>query len=182
MARDEKSVQVRWVESLGGPLVVVPESALDAWSGSAGGGGPVDDYDRACAVEGLTGLLPVGPSDALVLADEPASTAWLAERGLFVRWSAAESEEALLASVDAALLAACWDPEVIWQVPGPAVLFDAAWTGEESGREEHVRIDLTAGRHAVRAAYVEPDPQTWLTLVQLRLVRSHGGADGFRRG
>ncbi|MFF1904025.1 Imm21 family immunity protein [Kitasatospora sp. NPDC058218] len=178
MVVDEASGAVRWVESQGGPLVVVPEAVLAAWSGSAGGDESVADYDRACAVEGLTGVLPVGPSEALVLADEPASTAWLREQGVFVRWSAAESEEALLGSADAALLAAAWEPEVIWQVPGSVVLFDASWTGEECRQEEHLRIDLVAGRYAVRAAYVEPDARTWLTLVRLRRLPVHAGADG----
>ncbi|MGV9267791.1 Imm21 family immunity protein [Kitasatospora sp. NPDC003701] len=178
MVVDEASGAVGWVESLGGPLVVVPEAALAGWSGSAGGGEPVDDYDRACAVEGLTGVLPLGSGEALVLADEPASTAWLPEQGVFVRWSAAESEEALLGSVDAALLAAAWGPEVIWQVPGPVVLFDAAWTGEECPQQEHLRIDLAAGRYCVRAAYVEPDAQTWLTLVRLRRLPARAGTEG----
>ncbi|MEV0535180.1 Imm21 family immunity protein [Kitasatospora sp. NPDC050463] len=172
---DEASEAVRWVESQGGPLVVVPGTVLAAWSGSAGGDELATDFDRACAVDGLIGVLPVGPSQALVLADEPASTAWLREQGVFVRWSAAESEEALLGSVDAALLAAAWEPEVIWQASGPVVLFDAAWTGEECRQEEHLRIDLAAGRYAVRAAYVEPDAQTWLTLVRLRRLPVHAG-------
>ncbi|MFD4940585.1 Imm21 family immunity protein [Streptomyces virginiae] len=41
---------------------------------------------------GCTGLLTVGPSRALVLGDEPSSTTFLPEHGVFVRWVAAESE------------------------------------------------------------------------------------------
>ncbi|MFF2146717.1 Imm21 family immunity protein [Kitasatospora sp. NPDC058190] len=159
---------VTWVESLGGPLIVVPEVVLETWSGSAGNGDAVDDYDRACAVEGHIGLVRVGSAEGLVLGDEPASTAYLPARGVFVRWSAAESEEAMLGRVDAAMRAASWEPELTWQVPGPVVLFDSAWAGEECRQQDHVRVDLDAGAYAVRAAYVEPDPQTWLTLVELR--------------
>lgn len=168
MVMDEESGAVTWVESLGGPLVVVPEAALGAWSGSAGGDEGMDDYDRACDVEGLIGLVPVGTTDALVLGNEPASTAYLPDRNVFVRWSAADSEEAMFGSVDAALLAASWEPEIIWQVSGPAVLFDSAWSGGECHRQDHVRVSLDAGRYGVRAAYVDPDPRTGLTLVQLR--------------
>ncbi len=159
---------VAWVETLGGPFVVLPEVGLEAWSGSAGNDDAGDDYDRACRVDGFIGLLRVGSVEALVLGDEPASTAYLPEQGVFVRWSAAESEEAVLGSVDAAMLAASWEPELTWQVPGPVVLFDAAWTGEESRRQDHVRIGLEAGSYGVRAAYVEPDPRTALTLVAVR--------------
>ncbi|MFF0413463.1 Imm21 family immunity protein [Kitasatospora sp. NPDC004745] len=156
------------MESLGGPLIVVPEVVLEAWSGSAGNDDVVDDYDRACAVEGYIGLLQVGSAEGLVLGDEPASTAYLPAQGVFVRWSAAESEEAMLASVDAAMRAASWESALTWQVPGPVVLFDSAWTGEESRQQDHVRVDLEAGPYAVRAAYAEPDLQTGLTLVALR--------------
>ncbi|MBP0451235.1 hypothetical protein J5Y04_17045 [Kitasatospora sp. RG8] len=128
--------------------------------------------DRACAVEGYIGLLQVGSAKGLVLGDEPASTTFLPTQGVFVRWSAAESEESMLTSVDAAMRAASWEPELTWQVPGPVVLFDSAWTGEESRQQDHVRVDLEAGSYAVRAAYAEPDPQTGLMLIALR--RLHG--------
>ncbi|MFF7586499.1 Imm21 family immunity protein [Kitasatospora purpeofusca] len=168
MVRYAEPGAVTWVESLGGPFVVLPEVALEAWSGSAGNDDADDDYDRACAVEGFTGLLRVGSAEGLVLGDEPASTAYLPAQGVFVRWSAAESEEAMLGSVDAAMRAARWEPELSWRVPGPVLLFDAAWTGEEARRQDHVRVDLEAGSYGVRAAYVEPCPQTALTLVAVR--------------
>jgi hypothetical protein len=80
----------------------------------------------------------------------------LPAQGVFVRWSAADSEEAMLGSVNAALRAASWEPELLWQVPGPVVLFDSARTGEECRRQQHVRVDLEAGTYAVRAAYADP--------------------------
>ncbi|MGY4391064.1 Imm21 family immunity protein [Streptomyces virginiae] len=44
---------------------------------------------------GCAGLLTVGPSRASVLGDEPSSTTFLPEHGVFVRWVAAESETEL---------------------------------------------------------------------------------------
>lgn len=73
----------------------------------------------------------VGQSQALILGDDPASTSFLPEHGLFVRWCAAESEEELLGSLDAALADAAWGPEHLWDVPGPVILFDSAWPGDE---------------------------------------------------
>ena len=122
------------MESGGGPLIVIPEVVLPFWSG-ADGDETSSDYDRACDVDGYIGLVPVGDTRALVLGDEPASTAFLPEHGTFVRWCAADSEDELLAGVPAALEAAVWEPEVHWNVPGPVVLFDAAWPGpNRSGR------------------------------------------------
>lgn len=52
-----------WVTSLGGPLIVVPASALADWHGCAesglvvAGGDVRDDYNRACEIDGLAGTL-----------------------------------------------------------------------------------------------------------------------------
>ncbi|MET8451378.1 immunity 21 family protein [Streptomyces sp. NPDC005209] len=167
MARYADPGAVEWVESGGGPLIVVPEAVLPFWAG-ADGEDMATDYDRACEVDGYVGLLPVGNSAALVLGDEPASTSYLPDHAAFVRWSAANSEEELLAGVPAALDAAAWGDEVRWDVPGPVVLFDSAWPGDESERAEHLRVPLEAGAYAVRAAYARPGPETWVGLVQLR--------------
>jgi hypothetical protein len=145
----------------------VPETVLPFWTG-ADGEETASDYDRACEVDGLVGLLPVGDSTALVLGDEPAATAFLPEHGTLVRWVAGHSEDALLASVPEALRTAAWQPEVHWQVPGTVLLFDAAWPGTRSTGTDHVRLTLGPGRYAVRAAQAQPEPETWLVLVQLR--------------
>jgi len=158
---------VQWVESGGGPLIAIPETVLPFWAG-ADGDDMSCDYDRACDVEGFIGLLPVGDTRALVLGDDPASTTYLPEHGVFVRWCAADSEDELLAVVPAALAQAAWEPEVEWTVPGPVVLFDAAWPGTASENTDHLRVVLEPGRYGVRAARVEPGPETWVGLVQLR--------------
>jgi hypothetical protein len=167
MVRYAEPGAVEWVESGGGPLIAVPETVLPFWLG-ADGDETASDYDRACEVEGFVGLLPVGDSAALVLGDEPASTSFLPDQGTFVRWGAADSEDELLAQVPAALATADWKDEIHWTVPGPVVLFDAAWPGGDSTRTDHLRVTLDPGRYAVRAAQVQPGPETWLGFVQLR--------------
>ncbi|GAA3813000.1 immunity 21 family protein [Streptomyces phyllanthi] len=155
------------MESGGGPLIAVPEAVLPFWTG-ADGDEVSSDYDRACDIDGSIGLLPVGDTRALVLGDEPASTAYLPEYGTFVRWCAANSEDELLAEMPGALESALWGTEVEWRVPGAVVLFDAAWPGDGSGRTDRLRVELEPGRYGVRAAYVSAGPETWLGLVQLR--------------
>lgn len=160
---------VEWVESSGGPLVVIPESALLSWLGSDGDE-PWADYDSACEVDDWIGLIPVGGEAGLVLGGEPASTAFLPEHGLFVRWCAAESEAEFLEGVGNAVEVADWEAELFWDVSGSVVLFDAVWAGSECEREDHVRVPLEPGRYAVRAAYVESNPLTSHVLVQLRCL------------
>ncbi|MER6027021.1 immunity 21 family protein [Streptomyces sp. NPDC001851] len=167
MARYADPGALEWVESGGGPLVAVPETVLPFWAGADSE--ELDtDYDRACEVDGYVGLLPVGDSAALVFGDEPASTTYLPDHAAFVRWSAANSEAELLDSVPGALDTAVWGSEVHWRVPGPVLLFDSAWPGGAAASQEHVRIDLQPGSYTVRAAYVQPGPETWFGLVQLR--------------
>jgi len=163
---------LEWVESGGGPLIAVPETVLPFWAG-ADGEETASDYDRACEVDGVVGLLPVGDSSALVLGDEPASTAYLPEHSTFVRWCAANSEDELLAGVPVALATADWENEVRWDVPGAVVLFDSAWPGNDTERTDRLKVVLEPGSYAVRAANVQPGPETWLGLVQLRRVE-HG--------
>lgn len=167
MARYADPGRVEWVESGGGPLIAVPEAVLPFWTG-ADGDELDSDYDRACEIDSGVGLVPVGDSAALVLGDEPAATAYLPEHDLFVRWCAADSEDELLAGVPAALAGAVWGDEVHWNVPGPVVLFDAAWPGGDAEDTDHVRVRLPPGAYTVRAAHAEPGPETWLGLVQLR--------------
>ncbi|MGI5452902.1 immunity 21 family protein [Streptomyces sp. CA-249302] len=167
MVRYAEPGALDWVESGGGPLIAVPEAVLPFWAG-ADGEENASDYDRACEVDGFVGLLPVGDSAALVLGDEPASTAFLPEHGTFVRWCAANSEDELLAEVPQALATAEWGEEVRWQVPGDVLLFDCAWPGTDTERTDSLKVALEPGRYAVRAANVQPGPETWLGLVQLR--------------
>ncbi len=167
MVRNAEPGTVEWVESGGGPLIAVPETVLPFWTG-ADGEETDSDYDRACEVDGQVGLLPVGDSTALVLGDEPASTAWLPDHGAFVRWCAADSEAEVLAGVAAGLDGAEWGPEVSWHVPGPVLLFDAAWPGTASARTGRTRVALAPGRYTVRTAEVRPGPETWFHVVQVR--------------
>ncbi|MFE9123741.1 Imm21 family immunity protein [Streptomyces sp. NPDC007172] len=156
-----------WVESLGGPLIVVPVSVLAQWGGCSESWGEapgsLEDHDRACAVEDLAGLLNVGSTgaQALVLADEPATSRYLPEQRVFVRWRAANSEEELLAAAQALLADddAEWEDVGVWETDGPAVL-DSTTAGPElneeypdGGRPAQAPVALPAGRWRVRAVH-----------------------------
>ncbi|MGA5181773.1 Imm21 family immunity protein [Streptomyces pseudogriseolus] len=136
---------VVWVRSMGGPLIVVPESSVTAWGGCTEDGSVLgdadgrDDYDRACEVEDWAGVIAVGAGAAtvLVLADEPAKTCFLPEKLLFVRWLAADSEAVLFAAAEAVLADpdTAWEDGGLWVTDGPAVLMDSAEAGADLGVE-----------------------------------------------
>jgi len=183
-AADASPTSPVWVESMGGPLIAVPVSALAAWHGCtesgvmAGDATAPDDYDRACAVDDLAGVIAVGESgaQALVLADEPATSCYLTEHRAFLRWLGASSEVGLKAAAESVLADAAtpWEECGEWVSDGPAVLMDSAEAGGELGVEypgggspAQAPVPLLAGRWRVRAVHLKADEENRVGLVQL---------------
>jgi hypothetical protein len=162
----------RWVWSEGGPLIAVPESVLHSWGG-APATFPADlgDYGRACAVEDEVGVIAVGDPavPALVFGEDPSNTTYLPDRRIFLRWYAADSEQDILAGLDAALATSEWEEGPVWVVNGPAVLFDSAYAGSRIEPRNRLRIDLESGRYRTRIAYLDIDDST--QVVAIHLVR-----------
>jgi hypothetical protein len=150
-----------WVESMGGPLVVVPESAVANWGGGTSAGTIDDDYDRACAVNASAAVIPMRGAQALVLGDEPATTCFRPDHRAFVRWLAADSEDDVLAAATHALNdpATPWEDVGTWTCDGPAVLMDSAIAGLERGP------GFPGG-----STTVPLDPGTWTVRVANRWV------------
>ncbi|MFI8916073.1 Imm21 family immunity protein [Streptomyces sp. NPDC053513] len=183
-ADDASHPSLVWVESMGGPLIVVPVAALAAWGGCtesglmAGDATAPDDYDRACAVDGLAGVIPIDENgaQALVLADEPATSCYLPEHRAFLRWLAAGTEAGLRAAADAVLAdpATVWEECGTWVSDGPAVLMDSAEAGSDlgidypdGGMPAEASVPLPAGRWRVRATHTKVGEENRVGLVQL---------------
>jgi hypothetical protein len=107
--------RLTWVESEGGPLLLVAEDRVTEWEGirqpSAGRvveatfrwaepDAPATDYDRACDVPGHTGLIRVGDGEAIVLGDEAMATTCWDGRGagppMLARWAYADDEASII--------------------------------------------------------------------------------------
>ena len=153
--------QARWVTSLGGPLLLLPESAVTAWTGiepsqsprtkgitfrwRGDPNGPVTDYDRACSVEGYIGLIDVGDAKGVVLGGEPNSTTWVPidGGGLLVRWVYADDEGSLLRSLVGLSEGSFERAELTLPVlAGPLLLFDSASSGGNQTPEEALVIPV----------------------------------------
>jgi hypothetical protein len=149
-------MSLAWLDTEGGPFVLVPHSALAQWSGTEG------DYDRACEVTDLVGILslPDG-AEALVLGDEPLSTAYLPEYRVLVRWYYAESDDGVADVIRDGLPTAEWEEGPVLSTTGKLVMFDAAYFGNEVGTlTDGTALELGAGRYRVDSASVEPDDLT----------------------
>ncbi|GGV97262.1 hypothetical protein GCM10015535_68320 [Streptomyces gelaticus] len=129
-------------------------------------------------MDDLADAIPVGENgaQALVLADEPATSCYLPEHQAFLRWLAADSEAGLSAAADTVLAdpATVWEECGTWVSDGPAVLMDSAEAGSELGIEypgggmpAQASVPLPAGRWKVRATHTKVDVENWVGLVQL---------------
>ena len=172
---------MHWLNSGGGPLILVAKDDLENWAGVAGSGtqsrtahappAPTD-YDRACAVHGYSGLIQVGKGHALVLGDEPLQTTWLFSKKLagevLVRWRFAESEEEVLRFLQEV-------PEELFLPTGltfrphssPLFLFDAAIPGRSVTLEDHVELAISPNSYRVETALYEPNKTLGLVLHRL---------------
>lgn len=149
-------MSLRWLETEGGPFILVSRTALPHWSGTEG------DYDRTCEVMDFVGVLalPDG-AEALVLGDEPFSTAYLPECRVLVRWCYAESKDGVADLIRAELPTAEWEEGPVLSTTGELVMFDAAHFGTEVGTlTDGSALELGAGRYRVDSASVEPNDLT----------------------
>jgi hypothetical protein len=166
----------RWIKSLGGPLILVPESSIGHWQGEHGPSGEEDwpeeetDYWKASDIADWVGLIKVDDHDALVLSGEPAPTTYLPAARTFVqRLALPANPDLLLSSVHQLMPSIKWADKVEWTVTEPAILFDAVLPGTEVGPEVSLRVDLDPGTYLVKVAYheAETDEDPWVTLIQL---------------
>lgn len=179
-----------WIESGGGPLLLLPAEHLDAWEGTdpPRDGRPIRsrfrwnpasvpcDYDRACDVEDLVGAIPVGAGAAVVLGDEPLATTWRplpgVPGGAIVRWRHAPSREHARRRLEA-LCRLDFEPTdcVLETASGRVALFDAAVPGASFEADgTGAWLDLPAGRYRVGVREWRPDPETALLLHPLVAV------------
>lgn len=176
--------QTQWVQSNGGPLLLLARSLLPEWGGSLRGTkgmdakfrwtgeGPATDYDRACDIKDYTGLIPVGCGHALVLGDEPLLTCWWPDEtgdgGLFVRWVCADSDQFLQHLQGLVDVRFTSSPHVLEVVEPEHRLFDAAVSGADVKPNNGVLVELEPGSYEVATGRFTPASTTELLLHRLR--------------
>jgi hypothetical protein len=177
-------------------LILLPSSDLSLWEGirppSAGRtvearfpwngrSDPATDYDRACDIEGLIGLLQLGDVEALVFGDEPLATAWLPYQGrpggVVVRWRYAEGEQSVASRQAEMLAQEAAEPVVALRVRSSSLLmFDSAAAGLDLDMTEALLIELQLGTYWVSSVEFNPDESTSLLLHQFELNGNDGAS------
>lgn len=183
-----------WLESGGGPLLLIPGQYLSAWGGCEPDDerhivakfrfdpqGPATDYDRACDVEGDLGLISIGNGQGLVLGDEAMATAWLpsstsgseneAAGGIFIRWEYANSEADVVSAVEH-IPATIWEDAGLTMIVGhdPLYLLDSAYDASMLEDDDYLTIHIPAGVYSIATAVYKPDSHTSLILHRLTQI------------
>jgi hypothetical protein len=156
-----------WIQSNGGPLLLLPSELLQQWRGTA-----TSDYERACAVDDEVAALDVGTGVGLVLGDEPHQTSWATadEGGLLVRWVYADDESDVWAAVDNAEDAdfeLTNGADFVVGASGRCVLLDSADPGDDL-RSEHLEVSLAPGAYLLSTATLAPSEKTRVLVHRLR--------------
>jgi hypothetical protein len=154
------AVNCTWVESEGGPVIVVAESQRRLWGGCTN-----SDYENACEVEGYAGLValeePSALGPALAINDVPAPTAFMEEFHAMVQWISSSSDARLVEVVREGFEAVeTWVDGPVVQVNGTLAVFDAALPGTDVRADELLLVDIAPAVYRLRSADIESDTGT----------------------
>lgn len=151
--------RIQWLDTGGGPFVLLSSSTLPEWGGVRGAGDP-NEFERACDVSNYIGSIAFADSEVLVLGDDPFPTAFLASPafggGYIIRMLWGDDMEKASAAAHK-LPAEAWTTEslVFDAGRGGLVLFDAAHSGIHA--PHRIDVPLGPGRYAVATADWEDD-------------------------
>ncbi|QNE73912.1 hypothetical protein F0344_04215 [Streptomyces finlayi] len=165
-------MDLTWVESEGGPMIVVEESLRGLWGGYTN-----SDYENACEVEGYVGLVPFGepsaPRPALAINDIPAPTAFMEEFLAIVQWISSSSDGRFVEVVRGGIeFVDTWVDGPVVEVNGPLAVFDAALPGTEARADELLLVEIEPAVYRLRTADIESDTGTCARVHKLdRLIQ-----------
>lgn len=167
--------RLKWLETLGGPHLLVSTESLRSWNGLERAfdhlsSEDISDYARACRIKNWVGMIEVGESNALVLSGDAGAISWISNSdsigGLLVQWIGADSEQQILEGIENGSVLNCLTDSnaerLIYSVNGSGLMYliDSVDSGKDL-RQPYINIDMTAGEYLVESGYFE-DPDLML--------------------
>lgn len=176
---------MRWVQTNGGPFVLLPFEHRAKWEGadppSKGrvveakfrwdGQAIATDYDEACDHDDEGGLLRREAFDALSIPMYPKTWMPRPKGGILVHWESGPSEKEVEALLRKSFGPRVRTEPVKWKKTklrvrskGKLVLFDASYPGKSVPADMRLVIALPRGTYAIGECDWRPNDETLLTL------------------
>ncbi len=162
----------KWIDSLGGPLVIVPCDRKHLWGGIIRPKVPISDYDKACAIDDYIDVIMSDAGPVLVLGGEPFSTTWRPSLHgiLLICWIFADSHEEVENTIASAEFGSeVADSGLVFTASGPCRIFDATEPGDDI-REASTVLPMEPGRYAIFTGFHSPNSRTRLLVHALRKI------------
>lgn len=179
--------KLNWIESAGGPLILISDKSYKLWSGILRRSSYLDnkteeaydflsadetDYGKACLVEDYLGIVSIGDDTAIILGDEPLMTTSfysVDNRVIIARIYYCEDSE----SVDSNLKIIDINSIENWRFAlavklssDRQYLFDSACSASmlEKGSNDCLLMNIKHGDYKIWTSIYEPDDKTKLII------------------
>lgn len=173
---------MKWINSNGGPLIILSENLLKDWSGneiiinnclkdSKTVGNYITDYERACTMQEYINLIAVGNDYGIILGDIPMATLWVpiskVNGGILVRCLFANQGADIIDLVRQINLDRFPVSTLEWlNTAMRIIVMDSAFPGESTYMLEtnKINVDLQPGKYYISTMEYNPDEDTSLIL------------------
>lgn len=179
--------KLKWIQSEGGPLVLISDNSYNFWSGTLKRSLYLDDkieeaddflnadeadYGKACLIQDYLGVVKIGDDIALVLGDEPLLTTVFNSvdgKPIIARWHYRESKDSVEGTLRTIDLNSInnWESPLTFKVSSNRqFLFDAAYYGNALDEEgnDYLPINIKQGDYKIWTSIYEPDDKTRLLI------------------
>jgi hypothetical protein len=164
--------ELTYVETEGGPFILLPLELKKAWKGTGDDDEDDGDYERANAFLSTVGVLDVGEGQALILGEaEVTAFRETADGGVFIQRVYGDESGEVIAAVDGAL-GGKWKAmkaKLTIAGKGKLALFDSAYAYADADTDEVLKVTLAPGTYAIETARVKKG-EVEAGLVRLRRV------------
>lgn len=164
-------IELKWIDTTGGPHVLIPEEGLADWRGCENwednNESDPSDYANACRNSAkYLNLIGSARYSAAVFGGDYGPITWIPtsdKSGSFVTWIGCDSDAAVMelrAQDELGAIERLHREENFLLETGPSgrmVLLDASVGGLDIGPDDHELVSLHPGQYLMRAYYLETD-------------------------
>ena len=173
---------INWIDTTGGPTVLIPKPYLSNWKGTFDSSGNIPDdfldpakthYGKACETNEDIEIIEFNGFNAIVFGDEPLLTTAISNVSseiIFIRWvcgNSLESAEEILNEIN--YNSVNWKRrESFINTFEHYILFDSSENGIDVNRKTGIDIRFVEGKYEINSATFNPNSETQLLLYRFQ--------------